>query len=199
MPFHTSSLARFVSSRDASTSWRRPSPVMLLFSRSKGWVVRDANNVVLLVRIWYVILKRHDCVMLPFTFQAWKADSEGNLVFRYTARNFNPAMATACKVSITPYRLGLCLLYCYQPLCVVSQQSWFGLFLCFISFFQFYSLSPSHLVFSPCSLSSLRLRRLSPPARFPPTRSTSRASTSTESTRPPSMSCFRPMEGVFCP
>ncbi|MBP7335983.1 CoA transferase subunit A [Niveispirillum sp.] len=31
---------------------------------------------------------------------AWKADSEGNLVYRKTARNFNPVMATAAKVTI---------------------------------------------------------------------------------------------------
>ena len=31
---------------------------------------------------------------------AWKADTEGNLVFRKTARNFNPNMATAAKVTI---------------------------------------------------------------------------------------------------
>ncbi|AAK24376.1 3-oxoadipate CoA-transferase, alpha subunit [Caulobacter vibrioides CB15] len=32
--------------------------------------------------------------------KAWKADPEGNLVFRMTARNFNPVMATAGKVTI---------------------------------------------------------------------------------------------------
>jgi 3-oxoacid CoA-transferase subunit A len=31
---------------------------------------------------------------------AWKADTEGNLVYRKTARNFNPLMATASKVTI---------------------------------------------------------------------------------------------------
>src|SRR5438876_9043802 len=31
---------------------------------------------------------------------AWKGDSEGNLVYRKTARNFNPVMATAGKVTI---------------------------------------------------------------------------------------------------
>jgi 3-oxoacid CoA-transferase subunit A len=31
---------------------------------------------------------------------AWKADREGNLVFRKTARNFNPIMATAAKVTV---------------------------------------------------------------------------------------------------
>jgi 3-oxoacid CoA-transferase subunit A len=32
--------------------------------------------------------------------KAWKADPEGNLVYRKTARNFNPDMATAGKVTI---------------------------------------------------------------------------------------------------
>jgi 3-oxoacid CoA-transferase subunit A len=31
---------------------------------------------------------------------AWKADPEGNLVYRLTARNFNPIMATAAKVTV---------------------------------------------------------------------------------------------------
>ena len=31
---------------------------------------------------------------------AWKADTEGNLVFRKTARNFNPVMATAAKTTV---------------------------------------------------------------------------------------------------
>ena len=31
---------------------------------------------------------------------AWKADTEGNLVYRKTARNFNPNMATAAKLTI---------------------------------------------------------------------------------------------------
>ncbi|MFN3855544.1 MAG: CoA transferase subunit A [Phreatobacter sp.] len=31
---------------------------------------------------------------------AWKADKEGNLVFRKTARNFNPMMATAARMTI---------------------------------------------------------------------------------------------------
>ena len=31
--------------------------------------------------------------------KAWKADTEGNLVYRKTARNFNPMMATAGKVT----------------------------------------------------------------------------------------------------
>ncbi len=32
--------------------------------------------------------------------RAWKGDSEGNLLYRKTARNFNPEMATAAKVTI---------------------------------------------------------------------------------------------------
>lgn len=32
--------------------------------------------------------------------KAWKADKEGNLVYRKTARNFNPMMATAGKITV---------------------------------------------------------------------------------------------------
>ena len=32
--------------------------------------------------------------------KAWKGDRHGNLVFRYTANNFNQAMATAAKVTV---------------------------------------------------------------------------------------------------
>jgi 3-oxoacid CoA-transferase subunit A len=32
--------------------------------------------------------------------KAWRADEEGNLMFRKTARNFNPNMATAGKVTV---------------------------------------------------------------------------------------------------
>jgi 3-oxoacid CoA-transferase subunit A len=32
--------------------------------------------------------------------RAWKGDTAGNLVYRQTARNFNPVMATAAKVTI---------------------------------------------------------------------------------------------------
>jgi 3-oxoacid CoA-transferase subunit A len=32
--------------------------------------------------------------------KAWKADTDGNLIFRKTARNFNPMMATAGKVTV---------------------------------------------------------------------------------------------------
>jgi 3-oxoacid CoA-transferase subunit A len=32
--------------------------------------------------------------------KAWKADTHGNLIYRKTARNFNPVMATAAKITI---------------------------------------------------------------------------------------------------
>ena len=32
--------------------------------------------------------------------KAWKGDEAGNLIFKGTARNFNPMMATACDVTI---------------------------------------------------------------------------------------------------
>jgi 3-oxoacid CoA-transferase subunit A len=32
--------------------------------------------------------------------KAWKADTEGNLIYRKTARNFNPNMATAGRITI---------------------------------------------------------------------------------------------------
>ncbi len=32
--------------------------------------------------------------------KAWKADTSGNLIFRKTARNFNPIMATAAKITV---------------------------------------------------------------------------------------------------
>jgi len=32
--------------------------------------------------------------------KAWKGDTEGNLVYRRTARNFNPNMATAARITL---------------------------------------------------------------------------------------------------
>ena len=32
--------------------------------------------------------------------KAWKGDKAGNLIYRKTARNFNPTMATAGKITI---------------------------------------------------------------------------------------------------
>ena len=48
----------------------------------------------------------HRCIMeralkADFAFvKAWKGDTWGNLVYRKTARNFNPMMATAAKITI---------------------------------------------------------------------------------------------------
>jgi 3-oxoacid CoA-transferase subunit A len=48
----------------------------------------------------------HDYVMERGLFadlaiiHAWKADTEGNLIYRKAARNFNPMMATAAKVTV---------------------------------------------------------------------------------------------------
>jgi 3-oxoacid CoA-transferase subunit A len=36
---------------------------------------------------------------------AWKGDTEGNLVYRKTARNFNPIMATAAKLTVAEVEL----------------------------------------------------------------------------------------------
>jgi len=41
------------------------------------------------------------CLTADFAFiKAWKGDKWGNLVYRKTARNFNPVMATAARVTI---------------------------------------------------------------------------------------------------
>ncbi len=47
---------------------------------------------------WYVLEKalRADFAII----KAWKGDRHGNLVFRYTANNFNQAMATAAEITI---------------------------------------------------------------------------------------------------
>ena len=36
---------------------------------------------------------------------AWKADTEGNLIYRKTARNFNPIMATAAEITVAEVEL----------------------------------------------------------------------------------------------
>jgi 3-oxoacid CoA-transferase A subunit len=47
---------------------------------------------------WYVLER---ALKADFAFvKAWKGDKWGNLVFRKTARNFNPMMATAGKITI---------------------------------------------------------------------------------------------------
>jgi 3-oxoacid CoA-transferase subunit A len=47
---------------------------------------------------WYVM--ERGLVADLSIVKAWKGDTEGNLVYRKTARNFNPMMATAGKVTL---------------------------------------------------------------------------------------------------
>ena len=49
-------------------------------------------------RRWYVLEKALSADVA--LVKAWKADEEGNLVYRLTARNFNPPMAQAGQVTI---------------------------------------------------------------------------------------------------
>lgn len=63
-----------------------------------GTVVADGKETRQFDGEWYVMetgLKSDLSIV-----KAWKADTSGNLVFRRTARNFNPMMATAGKVCI---------------------------------------------------------------------------------------------------
>jgi len=41
--------------------------------------------------------------------KAWKADAEGNLIYRKTARNFNPMMATAAKATVAEVEEGVAI------------------------------------------------------------------------------------------
>ncbi|MDX2305434.1 MAG: CoA transferase subunit A [Microscillaceae bacterium] len=59
---------------------------------AEGKEVREFNGKMYLMEHW-----------LPGDFalvKAWKGDTSGNLIFRGTARNFNPMMATAGKITI---------------------------------------------------------------------------------------------------
>ena len=47
----------------------------------------------------HYVMERGLCADLAIV-HAWKGDPEGNLVYRMTARNFNPVMATAAKVTV---------------------------------------------------------------------------------------------------
>ncbi|MBV8702211.1 MAG: CoA transferase subunit A, partial [Acetobacteraceae bacterium] len=50
---------------------------------------------------------------------AWKADPEGNLTYRKTARNFNPVMATAASVTVAEVE-ELVPLGSLDPDCIVT-------------------------------------------------------------------------------
>ncbi|MSO72629.1 MAG: CoA transferase subunit A [Rhodospirillaceae bacterium] len=47
----------------------------------------------------HYVMERGLCADLAL-IHAWKGDPEGNLVYRMTARNFNPIMASAAKVTV---------------------------------------------------------------------------------------------------
>ena len=63
-----------------------------------GTIVAEGKQVQAFDGIDYVLEKslKADLAIV----KAWKADPEGNLVYRKTARNFNPTMATAGRVTI---------------------------------------------------------------------------------------------------
>lgn len=59
---------------------------------AEGKEVREFNGKKYLLESWL----RADFALV----KAWKGDTEGNLMFKGTARNFNPIMATAGKITI---------------------------------------------------------------------------------------------------
>ena len=59
---------------------------------AEGKEIRDFNNEAYVMEFGLVA----DVSLV----HAWKGDTEGNLVYRKTARNFNPNMATAGKITI---------------------------------------------------------------------------------------------------
>ena len=59
---------------------------------AEGKEVREFDGVTYVMERWL----RADLAII----HAWKADTEGNLVYRKTARNFNPVMATAAEMVV---------------------------------------------------------------------------------------------------
>ena len=59
---------------------------------AEGKEVREFNNKKYLLEQWL----RADFSIV----KAWKGDTTGNLIYRGTARNFNPMMAAAGKITI---------------------------------------------------------------------------------------------------
>lgn len=57
-----------------------------------GKETRDFNGKLYLLESWL----RADFALV----KAWKGDTQGNLIYRKTARNFNPMIATAAKITI---------------------------------------------------------------------------------------------------
>lgn len=63
-----------------------------------GTVVADGKETREFDGVHYVLEK---ALKADFAFvKAWKGDTQGNLIFRATARNFNPMMATAARITI---------------------------------------------------------------------------------------------------
>jgi 3-oxoacid CoA-transferase subunit A len=63
-----------------------------------GTVIADGKETRLIDGKSYVL---ENPIRADFAFvKAWKGDRRGNLVYRRTARNFNPVMATAARVTI---------------------------------------------------------------------------------------------------
>lgn len=63
-----------------------------------GTVIADGKETRQFNGEWYVM--ETGLVADLSIVKAWKADTNGNLIYRRTARNFNPMMATAGKVTI---------------------------------------------------------------------------------------------------
>lgn len=59
---------------------------------AEGKEIRDFNNEAFVMETGLIA----DIALV----HAWKGDTEGNLVYRKTARNFNPMMATAAKLTV---------------------------------------------------------------------------------------------------
>jgi 3-oxoacid CoA-transferase subunit A len=59
---------------------------------AEGKEVREFDGELYVMERWL----RADIAIV----KAWKGDAEGNLIYRKTARNFNPNMATAAKVTV---------------------------------------------------------------------------------------------------
>jgi len=63
-----------------------------------GTVIADGKETRQFDGDWYVMVTalKADLAIV----KAWKADTAGNLIYRKTARNFNPMMATAAKTTL---------------------------------------------------------------------------------------------------
>jgi 3-oxoacid CoA-transferase subunit A len=68
-----------------------------------GTVVAEGKELKVFDGVNY-ILERGICADLALV-KAWKADLHGNLIYRRTARNFNPPAATCGKITIAEAEL----------------------------------------------------------------------------------------------